>query len=53
MYGDDDRGNCVNRMEGDVRVKHCDACGCGTWHQNGVCCKCRDGVSSSKKVNDG
>lgn len=40
MWGEDDRGDCVNRLKGDVRVKFCYHCGSGRWHHNGACIPC-------------
>ncbi len=42
MFGEDDRGGCVNRLSGDVRVVHCESCGAGTWHKDGRCLKCKE-----------
>lgn len=37
--------DCINRLTGDVRTMHCEKCNPGgsgaTWHQDGVCLKCR------------
>jgi hypothetical protein len=32
---------CVNRLSGEVKVQHCDACDAGTWHHNGNCLRCK------------
>jgi len=41
MWGDDDRGHCINRLSGDVRVLGCGVCMSHTWHQDGACVRCR------------
>lgn len=34
---------CVHRLTGEVRTQFCPVCAPGhTWHQNGVCLRCRD-----------
>lgn len=38
--------DCINRLTGDVRTMHCEACDSGggrtyTWHQDGVCLSCK------------
>lgn len=37
--------DCINRLTGDVRAKHCDICDPGgqsaQWHQDGRCLKCQ------------
>lgn len=32
---------CVSRLEGEVCVMRCEACGSATWHQDGECLRCR------------
>lgn len=35
-------GKCVNRLRGDVRVMHCEACHGYGWHHEGQCLRCRN-----------
>lgn len=42
FWGEDDKGLCVNRLDGDVRVMACPNCApAQTWHHNGVCLSCQ------------
>lgn len=50
MFGDDDRGGCINRMTGDVRTLPCEKCRASTWHRNGECCRCQTEMSDGFEI---
>jgi len=35
--------NCINRLSGDVRTMRCPKHDGYTWHQDGVCLRCKAG----------
>jgi hypothetical protein len=39
-FGDDDNGQCINRLTGDVRTRKCEKCESYTWHHEGKCLRC-------------
>lgn len=45
---------CINRLSGDVRTIHCATCDASTWHQDGKCLRCKNGVApkNTYKIHD-